>query len=112
MISLSGSLGPRVSLNPVVRAGRQQPIDGSCTCAANHQEGRSRQHEEVVLIALSLLCSSPVHKEAELTMNHRDGHDHVAKDSQGSNASEQSENKTQSAEKFRGNGQKCENSRN
>src|SRR5258708_28669368 len=45
-------------------------------------------------------------------MNQRDGHDYVAKDSKGRNASEQSEDKTQSAEEFRGNGQKCEYGRN
>src|SRR5882762_956269 len=91
---------------------REQAIDGSSSCAANHQKGRSRQHEEVVLITFSLLCSSPVHKEAELTMNQRDGHHHVAKDSKGRNTSEQSEDKTQSAEEFRSNGQKCEYGRN
>jgi hypothetical protein len=41
-------------------------------------------------------------------MYHGDGHDHVAKDSKGRHAGEQPEDKTQSAEEFRGNGQKCE----
>ena len=66
----------------------------------------------MVLITFSLLSSSPVHPEAELTMNHRDGHDHVAKDCKGRNASEQSEDETQSAEEFRGDGQKREYGRN
>src|ERR1700704_2654507 len=66
----------------------------------------------MVLITFSLLCSGPVHKEAESAMNHCDGHDHVAKDSKGRNASEQSQDKTQSAEEFRGDGQKCEYRRN
>src|ERR1700674_3753136 len=45
-------------------------------------------------------------------MNHRDGHDHVGKDSKGCNASEQSEDKTKSAEEFRRNCQKREWGRN
>jgi len=45
-------------------------------------------------------------------MNQRDRHDHVAKDSKGCESSKQSEDKTQSAEEFRGNGQKCEYGRN
>src|SRR5437868_5837428 len=66
----------------------------------------------MVLITFSLLRTSPVHPKAELMMDHCDSHDHVAKDPKGRNASEQSEDKTQSAEEFRGNGQKCECSRN
>src|SRR6266849_3362463 len=61
----------------------------------------------MVLITFPLLRSSPVHPEAELTMNHGDGHDHVAKHSKGRDAGEQSKDKTQSAEEFRGDGQKC-----
>src|ERR1700730_9872658 len=110
MFSQSGSLG--LGLDPVVRGGGQQAINGSCSCAANHQKCRSRQQEEVVLITFSLLCSSPVHKEAESSVNQCDGHDHVAKDSKGRNAREQSQDKTQSAEEFRGDGQKSEYSRN
>jgi hypothetical protein len=45
-------------------------------------------------------------------MDHCDGHDHVAKDAKRRNPREQSEGKTQSAEEFRGNGQKCEYGRN
>src|ERR1700692_3625791 len=45
-------------------------------------------------------------------MKHGDGHDHVGKDSKGCDASEQSEDKTQSAEEFRRNGQKCKWRRN
>src|SRR6266566_10035148 len=74
----SSSLGPGLGRDPVTRGRRQEAIDGSCSCAANHQKGRRRQQEEVVFITFSLLCSRPVHPEAELTMNHRDGHDHVA----------------------------------
>src|SRR6266849_3108887 len=108
LISLSSSLGPGLGLDPVVRRGRQQAIHGSCAGTANHQKGQSRQREEVVLITFSLLCTSPVHPEAESTKNQRDGHYHVAKDSKGCNAREQSKDKTQSTEEFRGNGQKCE----
>src|SRR5437016_4393117 len=108
----SSSLGPGLGRDPVTRGRRQEAIDGSCSCAANHQKGRRRQQEEVVFITFSLLCSRPVHPEAELTMNHRNGHDHVAKDSKGRNAGEQSKDKTQSAKEFRGDGQKCEYGRN
>src|SRR5712692_8733532 len=108
LISLSSSLGQGLGLDPVVRRGRQQAIHGSCAGTANHQKGQSRQREEVVLITFSLLCTSPVHPEAESTMNQRDGYYHVAKDPKGCNAGEQSEEKTQTAKEFRGNGQKCE----
>lgn len=45
-------------------------------------------------------------------MNHRNGHEHVAENSKGRNPCEQPEDKTQSAEDFRGNSQKCEYGRN
>jgi hypothetical protein len=66
----------------------------------------------MLFISLSLLRSSPVHKEAKITMNHRDGHDHIAKNSERCNARKQSEDKPQSAEEFCGNGQNCECGRN
>jgi hypothetical protein len=74
---------------PAVREGRrQQAIDGSCSSATNHQKRRDRKRKKVELITFSLLCSRPVHEQAELMMNHRDGHEHVGKDSKGCNASE------------------------
>src|SRR6266436_1094078 len=112
MCARSGGLRPYLAPEAVLHGGRQQAIHGSRSCAANHQKGRRRQQEEVVFITFSLLCSRPVHPEAELTMNHRDGHDHVAKNSKGRKASEQSEDETQSAEEFCGDGQKCEYGRN
>src|SRR5712692_6333810 len=66
----------------------------------------------MVLITFPLLRSSPVHPEAELTMNHGDRHEHVAKHSKGGNPSEQSDDKTQSTQEFRGDGQKREYRRN
>src|SRR2546430_12674891 len=61
----------------------------------------------MVLITFPLLRSSPVHPESELSMNHGDSHDHVAKHSNGRDAGEQSKDKTHSPEEFRGDGQKC-----
>src|SRR5258708_25982777 len=106
--SLRGGMEPRL----IVCGEKQEAIDRSCTCAPNHQNDRSRQQQEVILITLTLLCPSPVHKEPELMMDHCNRHNHVARDSKGCNPSEQAEDKTQSAEEFRGNGQKCEYSRN
>jgi hypothetical protein len=54
------------------------------------------------------LRSRPVHKQAELMMDHRNSDDHVAEDSKGRNTSEQPEDKTQSTEEFRRNRQKRE----
>src|SRR5258708_5640701 len=106
-MSLSSSSG-----GPATRAGRQQSVRRSCSGAANHQERRNRQREQVVLITLAFLCSGPVHKEAELTMHHHDSHDHVHKDSKGRYAGERSEDQAQSAEKLRRNRQKREHHRN
>src|SRR5258708_5227007 len=106
----SGSLGWGLGLDRDVGR-RQQAIHGNCSCAANHQNGRSRQQEEVVLITFPFLCSRPVHPEAEVTMNHSNGHDHVAKDSKRRNSGEHSKDQTQSAEELRSDGQKCEYSR-
>src|SRR4029077_752598 len=92
----------------VLRGGRQQAIDGSCACSANHQEDRNRECQKVELKTFSLLRARPVHKEAELMMDHYDGYEHVAKDSKGGDAGEQTEDEAQSPKEFRGNGQKCE----
>jgi hypothetical protein len=45
----------------------------------------------VELETLSLLRPRPVHKEAELMMDHCDRYEHVARDSKGGNAGEQAE---------------------
>src|SRR6266536_955390 len=108
MCARSGRLRPYLAPDAVLRGGRQEAIDGTCTCAPNHQNDRSRQQEEVILITLTLLCPSPVHKEPELMMDHCNRHNHVARDAKGCNPSEQAEDKTQSPDEFRGNGQKCE----
>jgi hypothetical protein len=42
-------------------------------------------------MTFSLLCSSPVHKEAKVMMNHRNSNGHVAEDSKGRNAAEQAD---------------------
>jgi len=43
MFPQSGSLRTGLSTDPAVRWGRQQAIEGSCSCASNHQKGRSCQ---------------------------------------------------------------------
>src|SRR5437870_8112013 len=91
MRAQSGCLGSNPGLSPVARGGKQQAIDGSCACAANHKKDRNRQCQEVEFKTFSLLRPCPVHKEAELTTDHCDGYEHVAKDSKGSNAAEQAE---------------------
>src|ERR1700733_6796205 len=91
---------------------KQEAIDRSCTSAPNHQNDQSRKQEEVKLITLALLCAGPVHKEPELMMDHCNRDNHVARDPKGCNPGQEAEDKTQSAEEFRGNGQKCEYSRN
>src|SRR5579864_2306518 len=96
MCTRSGGLRPYQAPNAVLRGGRQQAIDGSCACAANHQKDRHRQCQEVELKTFSLLRPGPVHKEAELMMDHCDRYEHVAKDSKGGNASEQAEDEAQS----------------
>src|ERR1700756_1261079 len=108
MCARSGGLRPCLVPDAVLRRGRQEAIDGSCTCSPNHQNGQSGQQEEVILITLTLLCPSPVHKKAELMMDHCNRHNHVARDSKGGNPCEQAEDKTQSPEEFCGNSQKCE----
>src|SRR5579872_3259991 len=111
MCSRSGGLRSHLAPDAVLRRGRQEAIDGSCTCSANHQKDRNRQRQKVELKAFSLLRPRPVHKEAELVMDHCDRYEHVAKDSKRGNAGKQAEDETQSPEKFRGNGQKCERGR-
>jgi hypothetical protein len=64
------------------------------------------------LETFSLLRPRPVHKQAELVMDHRNRDGHVAEDSKGRNASEQPEDKTQSTEEFRRNCQNREWGRN
>ena len=81
MCAGSGGLRPYLAPDAVLRRGRQQAIDGSCACAANHQKDRNRQRQEVELKAFSLLRARPVHEEAELTMDHGDRYQHVAKGS-------------------------------
>src|ERR1700722_13243760 len=63
----------------------QHPVDGNGSGAANHQKSRNRKHEQVILEGLALLCSGPVHKEAEPIMNHRYGHNHIEEDSKAGN---------------------------
>jgi hypothetical protein len=91
MCARSGGLWPYLPPDAVLRGGRQQAIDGSCACAANHQEDRNRERQKVELKTFSLLRARPVHEEAELMMDYYDGYEHVAKDSKGSNAGEQAE---------------------
>jgi len=97
----SGRLGPHLGWDAFLCWGRQQAIHGSCACTANHPKGGNRQYQEVELETLSLLRPRPVHKKAELMMNHRNGNNHVAKDPKGRNTSQQSDDETQSAEEFR-----------
>jgi hypothetical protein len=84
-------LRPYLATHAVLRRGGQQAIDGSWACAANHQKDRNRHCQEVELKTFSLLPPLPVHKEAELMMDHCDRDEHVAKDSKGGNAGEQAE---------------------
>src|SRR4029077_9880647 len=91
MCDRSGGLRPYLAPDAVLRGGRQQAIDGICSCAANHQKDRNRQCQEVELKTFSLLCPRPVHEEAEVMMHHCDCCEHVAKDSKGGNAGEQAE---------------------
>jgi hypothetical protein len=79
-------LWPYLAPDAVLRRERQKAIEGSCACAANHQKDRSRQCQEVELKTFSLLRPCPVHKEAELMMDHGNRYEHVAKDSKGGNA--------------------------
>src|SRR5262249_31807061 len=100
---LSGNLHP----GPLTRR-RQQAVDGSSSRAADHQKRGYREHQQVILEALSLLRPRPVHEEAELRMNHRNGYDHVAKDAESCEARKEAEDETQPAEEFSGNCQERE----
>src|SRR5258705_13838033 len=104
MCARSIDLGPYLARDAVLHRGRQQAIDRSCARAANHQNAQSRQQDEVILIALTLLCPSPVHKEPELMMDHRNRHNHVARDSKGCNTGEQAEDEAESPKELRGKG--------
>src|ERR1700688_4378268 len=78
----------------------------------NHQKTSNRKHEQVILDALALLCSRPVHKEAELMMNHGDGHHHIAEDTQCCNSGQESKNEAEAAKELRSNREKRERRRN
>src|ERR1700733_93639 len=90
----------------------QHPVDGNGSGAANHQKSRNRKHEQVILEALALLCSGPVHKEAEPIMNHRYGHNHIEEDSQCGNSGQEPKNQAEAAKEFRSKRQKREQHRN
>src|SRR6266536_1110381 len=95
---LSGRLGVR----PADCARLQQPVEGSRAAAANHQEDRVSDHEQVVLVAFPFLRSHPVHKEPVREMDHQDRHHHVAEDAEGRDPRQQPDDQAQSAKEFRG----------
>jgi hypothetical protein len=64
------------------------------------------------LVALTLLRSCPIHEETEVVMDHRYGHDHIAKDSECRDSGQEPENEAQPAKEFCSNRQKCEQRRN
>ena len=62
----------------------------------------------MIFVALALLCSRPIHKEAEVVMDHCDGHDHVRKDAESGDARQKSKHKPQATKEFCGDGQERE----
>src|SRR5580700_2823294 len=66
----------------------------------------------MVLVTLALLCSCPIHKEAEMVMYHRHSHDHIEGDSECRNSGQESKNQAESAKEFCGDRQERERRRN
>src|SRR5215471_18062791 len=99
-------------LSGVLWRGRQHPVEGKCSGAANHYKNRGRKYEQVILESLTFLCTRPVHKEPELMMNHGYGHNHVGENSQCGNSGQESENQAEATKEFRGDSQKREQRRN
>src|SRR5260370_19340653 len=64
MCPRSGDLRPYLAPDAVVlHGGKQQAIDGNCSCAANHQKDCNRQCEKVEFKTFSFLRARPVPKE-------------------------------------------------
>src|SRR5436305_5873128 len=66
----------------------------------------------MVLNAFSLLRTRPIHKEAKLSVNHCYCNQHVDRDPKCSDASEETEDQSQSTEELGSDGQKRKHGRN
>src|SRR3989338_4309955 len=84
----------------------QQPVQRKRSGATNQNSQSDGDSQKVILISLALLLAVPVHEKAERRMPRRDGHHHVAQDSESGDARQQADDKSETAEELRCNHQK------
>ncbi len=67
-------------------------IDRQGSAAFHHYYDATGDGQQMVLIALALLHSIPIHKESYVDMHHENRDQHVDSDAEGGNAAQKSEN--------------------
>ena len=86
-----------------MRGRRDHAIKRKGTRAANHQERRNGQRQQVIFESFALLCATPVHEEPEAAVHHGDRDHHIYSDSEGGDPCEESQDQPQTAKELGGN---------
>jgi hypothetical protein len=90
-----------------VRGRHDHTIDRKRTCAANHQERRNGQRQQVIFESFALLGAGPVPEEPIAAVHHYDRDYHICCDSEGGDTCEESQDQLGSK-----GGEKIESSQN
>ena len=92
------------------RSASDERVDRPRAGAVDDQRDCRAKREEVVLHALALLCTEPVHKEAVLSVN-EDRHEHDDRDAERRDAREQAGRQPERTEKLGNHGKECKSRR-
>ena len=93
-------------------ARRPHAVHRVCTAAANHDDERETEREQVILVALAVLSSCPIHEEAHVPVNHRDRDQHDYGDPEGRHPRQSADEQSERPQELSGDREHRERNRN